>query len=95
MVVIRGVNIYPTAIEKVIRGIANVAEFQVQQTMRDSMAELTVSVEPVPGTADAGDLSKRVEAALDRAFALRIPVSLADEGSLPRYEFKSKRWVRE
>ena len=95
MVVIRGVNIYPTAIEKVIRGIAEVAEFQVMQTTRNSMAELTVTVEAVSGTLDAEEVAKRVEAALDRAFALRIPVGLAEEGSLPRYEFKSKRWVRE
>ena len=95
MVVIRGVNIYPTAIEKVIRGIPEVAEFQVRQTTRDSMAELRVRVEAVPGTVDAAKVAGRVEAALDTAFALRIPVSLAEEGTLPRYEFKSKRWVRD
>ena len=63
MVVIRGVNIYPTAIEKVIQGIAEVAEFQVVQTMRDSMAELNVRVEAVPGTAEAAKVAERVEVA--------------------------------
>jgi phenylacetate-CoA ligase len=94
MVVIRGVNIYPTAIEKVIRGISEVAEYQVTQTTRDSMAELKVSVEAVPEAAAPDKLVSQVEAAFDKAFALRIPVSLVEAGSLPRFEFKSKRWIR-
>ncbi len=95
IVVIRGVNIYPTAVDKVIRGIAEVAEFQVRQATRNSMAELAVRVETVPGTNDGEGVARRVEAALDKAFALRIPVTLAPEGSLPRYGFKSKRWIRD
>ncbi len=95
MVVIRGVNIYPTAIEKIIRGFPEVAEFQVTQTTRQSMAELEIAVEPIENLApDAGGLEGRIGKALHNAFALRIPVRLVNPGSLPRFEFKSKRWVK-
>lgn len=94
MVVIRGVNIYPTAIEKIIRGFPEVAEFQVTQTTRQSMAELEIAVEPQEGIALDSDLGSRIGKALHNAFALRIPVKLVAPESLPRFEFKSKRWVK-
>ena len=95
MVVIRGVNIYPTAVEKVIRKFSEVAEYQVIQTTRQSMAELEITLEPNEDVSSPEDLSKRVEKALQDAFTLRIPVACVPRGALPRYEFKSKRWVKE
>jgi phenylacetate-CoA ligase len=93
MVVIRGVNVYPTAVEKIIRGFPEVVEFQVVQTTRQSMAELEVMIE-----ADAKarpDLAEHVQRELADAFTLRIPVKMVEAGELPRYEFKSRRWVRQ
>ena len=58
------------------------------------MAELEVSIEPHEG-AEAQQLEEKVGRALHDAFTLRIPVQLTEPGSLPRFEFKSKRWVRE
>ena len=95
MVVIRGVNVYPTAVEKVIRGFPEVAEFQVKQTTRQSMAELEITLEPVDSVSSPEELARDVKNALQDAFTLRIPVSGAEVGSLPRFEFKSKRWVKE
>ncbi len=93
MVVIRGVNVYPTAVEKIIRGFPEVAEFQVIQTTQQSMAELEIIIEPT-GQAPS-DLAERVAADLAAALTLRIPVKVAEAGSLPRFEFKSKRWVKQ
>ncbi|MDA7920817.1 AMP-binding protein [Verrucomicrobiales bacterium] len=95
MVVIRGVNIYPTAVEKIIRGFPEVIEFQVVQTMRQSMAELEVTLEARDAASKTGDLAERVARELADAFTLRIPVRLVEPGSLPRYEFKSKRWLKQ
>lgn len=93
MVVIRGVNVYPTAVEKIIRGFPEVVEFQVIQTTRQSMAELEVSIE---AEADASpDLAERVAKELADAFTLRIPVTAVAADSLPRFEFKSKRWIKQ
>jgi phenylacetate-CoA ligase len=95
MVVIRGVNVYPTALEKIIRGFPEVAEFQVTQTTRHHMAELEIAVEPQTTPPPHVNLEKRIAQALTNAFALRIPVRLVAPGSLPRYEFKSRRWVKQ
>ncbi|MEM6279959.1 MAG: phenylacetate--CoA ligase family protein, partial [Verrucomicrobiota bacterium] len=93
MVVIRGVNIYPTAVEKIIRGFPDVVEFQVIQTTHQSMAELEVGLEAGPRAPT--DLAERVAKELNDAFTLRIPVRLVEPGSLPRFEFKSKRWIKQ
>ncbi len=94
MVVIRGVNVYPTAVEKIIRGFPEVAEFQITQTTRQSMAELEIAVEPHQVPPPHVNLEAKIAKALSNAFALRIPVRLVAPGSLPRFEFKSKRWVK-
>ena len=93
MAVIRGVNVYPTAVEKIIRGFPEVLEFQVIQTTRQSMAELEVTIEADP--AASPNLADLVECELADAFTLRIPVRLVEPDSLPRFEFKSKRWIKQ
>lgn len=95
MVIVRGVNVYPSAVEQVLRGFSEVAEFQVTVTEQRAMTELRVTVEPVAACADPRALVSRIEAALELAFALRIPVTSAPVGALPRFEMKARRWRRE
>ena len=95
MVVVRGVNIYPSAVEDVIRSVGGVAEYQAHVTARGPLTELAVTIEPESGYADAPALVAKLERAFDSAFSLRLPVTLAAPGSLPRFEMKAKRWVRE
>jgi phenylacetate-CoA ligase len=95
MVVIRGVNIYPAAIEEIVRKYAEVAEYQVRVTARGSMRELALVIEPVPYCVDVTGLTERIEKALQTAFTLRIPTSLAAVNSLPRAEMKARRWIME
>lgn len=88
MVVIRGVNLYPSAVESVLRQFTGVAEFQVEQKKIDAMEEIEVQVELA--TDAPRDLIRQIEARLRDTFAMRIPVRLVAD--LPRYEFKAKRW---
>jgi phenylacetate-CoA ligase len=90
MVVVRGVNIYPSAVEAVVRQFPEVIEFMVEQRKVDAMDEIELLVE-VDGNV-AKPLLKKVESKLRDTFSLRIPVRLAEPGSLPRHEFKAKRW---
>ena len=90
MVVVRGVNIYPSAVEAVVRQFPEVVEFLVEQRKRDAMDEIELLVE-VPGDVAQPRLL-RLESRLRDTFSLRIPVALAPAGTLPRYEFKAKRW---
>jgi phenylacetate-CoA ligase len=93
MVVVRGVNIYPTAIDSVARQFPEIAEYLVRQTKVDAMDEIELSVEVNPG-ADARDLVRRLQARLRDTFSLRIAVTVAPDQSLPRHDFKAKRWVK-
>lgn len=90
MVVVRGVNLYPAAIEQVIRRFDEVVEYEVRQRTEKSMVEVGIAIEAAED-ADAEILRGSVEAALGDALSLRLPVVL--ETGLPRYEFKAKRWV--
>ncbi len=90
MVVVRGVNIYPSAVEAVVRQFPDVVEFMVEQQKVDAMDEIELLIEVKDGT--ASQLIKKVEAKLRDTFSLRIPVKLAEPDSLPRHEFKAKRW---
>lgn len=96
MVVVRGVNLYPSAIETVVRAFPEIIEFQVNQRQVEAMDELEVVVEldsgVSPDAPEGQDLLRRLGARLRDTFSLRIPVRLAAPGTLPRYEFKAQRW---
>ena len=96
MVVVRGVNLYPSAIETVVRAFPEIIEFQVNQRQVEAMDELEVVVEldsgVSPNAPEGQDLLRRLGARLRDTFSLRIPVRLAAPGTLPRYEFKAQRW---
>ena len=90
MVVVRGVNVYPSAVEAVVRQFPEVQEFMVEQRKVDAMDEIELLVEL--GVQDPAPSLKRLESKLRDTFSLRIPVRLAEADSLPRHEFKAKRW---
>jgi phenylacetate-CoA ligase len=94
MVVVRGVNVYPGAIEEIIRGVGGVAEYQVRVSRAQALAELTVTVEPAE-PAVGSEVAGRLTAAFESSLALRVQVALAAPGSLPRFESKARRWTRE
>ena len=94
MLVVRGVNVYPSAVEDVVRAYDGVAEYRVEIRTNRALPELSIQVEPSPGHEHTESLAKRLEAALSNAFGLRIPVSSVPCGKLPRSEMKAQRWVR-
>ena len=101
MVVVRGVNLYPSAVDEVVRRLGGVAEYRVTLHASGALTEITVEVEAkqdVEVKASQGaapdDLPGRLEAAFRGAFQMRIPVRLVAAGTLPRYELKAKRWRR-
>ena len=94
MVIVRGVNVYPTAVEEVLRGFSEIAEYQVEVDRSRALTELSVRIEPRTdcAAAEAETLAGRVQHALHGVFNLRVPVALAPAGSLPRFEMKARRW---
>lgn len=95
MVVVRGVNVYPAALDDLIRRCGGIAEYRVEVSVDRSLTDLHLVVEPQRDAAgDPRALTHRLEVALRDALQLRIPVSIAEPGSLPRFELKAMRWIR-
>ncbi|MBO0783197.1 MAG: AMP-binding protein [Ktedonobacteraceae bacterium] len=96
MKLIRGTNVYPRAVEALIREYAAIDEFQIYIWRKDDIQdEITIKVELAPGhEADWGtlqpDLIKNLGAAHE---GLRFNIELMDRGTLPRFELKAKRLV--
>ncbi len=95
MVVIRGVNVHPSAVEEIMRGFEEVAEYRVEVATRSSMPELSLCVEPVSGYLETDDLIRRIQSGFRGAFNLRVPVNIAAAGALPRFELKARRWIKD
>jgi phenylacetate-CoA ligase len=94
MLVVRGVNVYPSAMDDVLRSHGGVAEYRVHVHNGHAMAQLRIEVEPAPDQASDPQFGHRLEMALVQAFSLRIPVVVVPGGNLPRFEMKANRWVR-
>jgi len=95
MIIVRGVNVYPGAVEEILRGFGDVAEYRVRVCTANALAEMRVEIEPAEGCPDAKKLAAVVSLAFENALALRVPVILVEPGSLPRFEMKSRRWIKE
>jgi phenylacetate-CoA ligase len=96
MIILRGVNIFPTQIEEVVLGTAGLTpHFQLLLTRPGRMDELTVLTEAAPG-ADAA-LRQAAAAAVVRAVRDRIGVTVGaqvlDPGSLERSTGKLRRVI--
>ena len=94
MIIVRGVNIYPSAVEEIIRGFGEIAEYRVQISRKNSLAELRVELEPTKETRDLAALLAQVGKAFETMLALRVPVIAVPPGTLPRFEMKAQRWVK-
>ncbi|MDA0205722.1 MAG: AMP-binding protein [Acidobacteria bacterium] len=92
MVVVRGVNVFPSAVEEVVRSCGGVAEYCVESRTVRSLTELVLQIEPEPQVQDASELAGRLEVALRDAFGLRITAKVVSPGDLPRFEMKARRW---
>lgn len=88
MVVVRGINVYPTAIDRWVRTLPTIAEYRVTLDERAVLPELSIEVEGPPEAAvELGRL-------LREELGLRISVDVVPAGTLPRFELKARRWRR-
>jgi phenylacetate-CoA ligase len=97
MLVVKGVNIYPSSIEDVLRGIEGFGgEFRIVVSRSDNIDRLVVQAEhdPAHGSAEA---LRHLEAEMTRRLRQRaqvgVVVELVERGSLQRTEFKSSRVI--
>lgn len=91
MLVVRGVNVFPSAIENIVRQFPAIDEFAIEVYKRGEMDELELKIEVVEGCPE--ETAQAVQAKMERQLSLRVPVSVVEAGSLPRWELKARRIV--
>jgi phenylacetate-CoA ligase len=96
MKLIRGTNVYPRAVESIVREFDAIDEFQIYISREDSIRdEISIKLELKPGReSDWPTLRDALAKALaDGHEGLRFNIELMPAGSLPRFELKAKRLV--
>jgi phenylacetate-CoA ligase len=87
MRIIRGVNVFPSSIDAILREFDCISEYQVTVSDHLQLDELRIEVEaPI-------DQLESIRKRLEIALGLRIEVSSVPFQSLPRHEGKAKRWI--
>lgn len=89
MFTVRGVNLYPSQVEDIVRRHSTVGEFVIERRRVQHMDEVVLVVE----MADGGTSAARLEADLRQALGVRIGCRAVAVGTLPATELKSKRIV--
>jgi phenylacetate-CoA ligase len=99
MLIIRGINVFPSQVEYALMEIPEVAEhFQIIVDRKGALDDMLVQVEVrreafSDKITDLMQLRRMVEHRLRNALNVAVNVELADPGSLPRFEGKSKRVI--
>jgi phenylacetate-CoA ligase len=99
MLIIRGVNVFPSQIEQVLAGVAGVApHYQLVLSKRGSLDHVQVQVEVSPDfgfdeVRELERLQRTVKAQIESALAVSIEVKLVEHKSIARSEGKAKRVV--
>ncbi|MHB8599377.1 MAG: phenylacetate--CoA ligase family protein [Ktedonobacteraceae bacterium] len=96
MKLIRGTNVYPRAVEAIIREYNAIDEFQIYIWRREDLQdEITIRVEITPDYASEWEvMQQKLSKDLSNSHeGLRFNIELMNHGDLPRFELKAKRLV--
>jgi phenylacetate-CoA ligase len=91
MLIVRGVNVFPSAVEGIVRRHPDVGEFKIVVESGSTHDELRVVAEIDPVDART---APELRAALRSEIGIRIEVVPTPPGSLPRHEHKARRLER-
>jgi len=89
MLIVRGVNVFPSAIEAIVRRFRAIEEFQIEVFRDGALDEVRVLIEAVDAT-----LTRAVQEAFRAEMGLRLDVCAVAPRTLPRHELKARRVVR-
>jgi phenylacetate-CoA ligase len=93
MLIVRGVNLYPSEVEDVLLSVEGVApHYRLVLERLGPLDELRLECEPA-GELDRSALAARLAALLKERTGLRIPVAVLDPGDIPPSEGKAVRVV--
>src|SRR5437763_9217758 len=92
MIIVRGVNLYPSNVEHLLMGVPEVApHYQLVVDRDGAMDELKVQCEPASPEVDAAALDATMETLLREHLGIRVAVEVLAAGAVPRSEGKAVR----
>jgi phenylacetate-CoA ligase len=91
MLIVRGVNVFPAALEGIVRRFSAVEEFTIEVYPRAEMDEVRLLLEVQGG---AAHVPVAVQEAVRVDLGIRVEVVAVPLRSLPRYELKARRLIR-
>ena len=87
MMIIRGVNVFPTSIEQILRGFSEISEYRMTAYKQAEMDQLKIEIE------DSLNAPDRIRQELEVRLGFRVDVEVVQANTLPRFEAKGKRFV--
>lgn len=90
MLVVRGVNVFPSALEGIVRRFPTVDEFMIEVYRRHEMDEVRLLLEVSGGA----DIAAQVQEEVRVHLGIRVEIVAVPAQSLPRWELKARRVVR-
>jgi len=97
MLIIRGVNVFPSALENIVRGYPEVAEFMIEVRKVKEMDDLKLKLEineSKYSPEKIQEIGRAIVEEVRNKLQIRVETELCSAGSLPRFEAKAKRVVR-
>lgn len=91
MVTVRGVNIYPGAIDNFVRSFSEITEYRTTIDKRHSLDELIIEIE-IAANADPAAVERGLLELVKRTLGLRPRIVRIERGTLPRFENKARRF---
>lgn len=88
MITIRGINVFPSAVENIVRRYPEIVEFAIEVYRHREMHELGLKVEI---TGAPNGVIDRLAQAFSNDLRIRASIEHVADGSLPRFELKSRR----
>jgi phenylacetate-CoA ligase len=94
MIIVRGNNVHPMALQRILHRFPEVAEYRVEVDGTAALSVLRLRVEPQADVPSDAKLAARVDQAIRDELLFRAEVEVVAPGTLPRFEMKSQRVVR-
>jgi len=94
MVIVRGVNVFPSAVENILREFSEIEEFRVEILEKATMKEMKIVIEPSSPSGPIEGLDERVSRRVRERIGLRPVIEFVAPESLPRFELKARRFFK-
>ena len=91
VMIVRGINVFPSAVENIVRKFPEVGEFAVDVHREKLMDEMEVRIEVREG--DEAEMARSVGKEIRAGIGIRAKITPVPFGTLPRFDLKAKRFT--